>query len=70
MRLKMYLSLLLVLSTIFYTIAQERQKATFGSPTSEELTMKTYPTDPEAAGVVLFEKGKVYVKLVDNKIRT
>jgi hypothetical protein len=55
---------LLFLSTT--GITQERISAEFGKPTYNELQLKTYPEDPEATGVVLFEKGKNYVKLIEN----
>ena len=43
-------------------IAQKRITAVFGKPTHNDLQLKTYAKDPEATGVVLFEKGKNYVK--------
>ncbi|MCH7784710.1 MAG: DUF3857 domain-containing protein [Bacteroidetes bacterium] len=49
--------------------AQERETAEFGNPTNDELTMLSYDKDPEATGVVLFESGKNYVKLVRNNIK-
>lgn len=48
-------------------IGQERVTAEFGKPTPFELQLKSYPKAPEANGVVLFEKGINYVRLVDNK---
>ncbi len=62
--IKMSSLLLLFLSST--GIAQQRITAEFGRPTYNDLELKTYPKDPEAAGVVLFEKGKNYVKLVDD----
>jgi len=47
--------------------SQQRVKAEFGKPTPDELQMKSYPKAPEANGVVLFEKGINYVKLVEHK---
>lgn len=47
--------------------SQDRITAEFGKPTAFELQMKSYPKSPEANGVVLFEKGINYVKLIDNK---
>ena len=46
--------------------SQQRVTAQFGKPTYTELQMKSYPADTEAAGVVLYEKGKNYVKLTEN----
>ncbi|MAK34760.1 MAG: hypothetical protein CMC15_01100 [Flavobacteriaceae bacterium] len=51
------------------SIAQDRQQAVFGEPTHTELEMTSYAQDPDAAAVVLFEKGKTYVKLINSKIR-
>ena len=53
--------------TIAYT--QAGPEVIYGQPTSLELNMTSYPKDPEAAGVVLFERGKTYVKLVGNYVR-
>jgi hypothetical protein len=53
----------------FYSFAQNREVADFGNPNSQEINMTTYPKDSEAKGVVLFEKGKTYVKLVGNYVR-
>ncbi len=53
----------------FASLGQERVTSVFGSPSSLELSMKTYPEDREAAGVVLFESGRNSVKLKNNKIR-
>ena len=53
----------------FTSLAQERTTSVFGSPGSLELSMKTYPEDREAAGLVLFESGRNSVKLVNDRIR-
>ncbi|MCB0457418.1 MAG: DUF3857 domain-containing protein [Flavobacteriaceae bacterium] len=48
----------------YYTLqAQEKVVGVFGEPTRTDFDLKSYPKDPEAAAVVLFEKGKVSVKL-------
>lgn len=49
--------------------AQHKKKAEFGKPSQSELALKNYPKDPLANGVVLYERGKNYVELVDNNIR-
>ena len=49
--------------------AQTRKTAEFGKPTHEELSMKSYDKDPEASGVVLFEKGRHYFAYVEDKVR-
>ena len=65
----------LLLPVVFFCLlslksqSQERITATFGNPTNKELNMKTYPADTEAAAVVLFSKGKFYVKVVDDYVR-
>ncbi|RDK83254.1 DUF3857 domain-containing protein [Marinirhabdus gelatinilytica] len=63
--------LLCMLAVVFscQVFSQERQTATFGEPSSIELNMKSYPKDPEAAGVVLFETGRNSVQLVNDRIR-
>ncbi|QIE59102.1 DUF3857 domain-containing protein [Rasiella rasia] len=64
-----YFLAILFITTSISSFGQTRQTADFGNPTSLELTMTSYPNDSEAAGVVLFEKGKTYVKLVGNYVR-
>jgi len=46
--------------------SQDRVTAEFGNPSYNELQLKSYPKDSDAAGVILFERGKNYVKLVEN----
>lgn len=41
---------------------------TFGEPFKEEFAMTRYANDPEAAGVVLYERGNYYFDLVDNHV--
>lgn len=41
----------------------------FGKPTKEEISMVSYAPDPEASGVVLYEKGNYNVKQVGNYLR-
>lgn len=40
----------------------------FGEPTVQELNMSEYKDDPEAAGVVLYERGHYQVELIENRI--
>ncbi len=57
--------------TLFYgalSFSQERETAVFGEPFPEEFTMTSYSKDPEAAGVVLFERAKNYVELIDGYV--
>jgi hypothetical protein len=63
--------------TIFYIslfvsiscFSQQRVIATFGEPTYLEREMVRYEKDEESPAVVLFERGKNYVKIIDNRIR-
>ena len=54
---------LLIIFQNYHLHAQDKEMAIFGEPTQRELDLKLYPNDPEAAAVVLFEKGIVTVKL-------
>ena len=40
----------------------------FGEPTSAELTMTSYPSDPSASGILLYDKGNYKVEVRDNYI--
>lgn len=62
--LKPTIFLLLSLLIFFKSEAQN-----FGKPSKEEISMTTYPEDPEAAGVVLYEKGTYSVEVVNNYLR-
>lgn len=53
----------LFIANIFY--AQDKQTATFGKPSYQEINMTSYPEDLEASGLVFFEKGNYYFELVD-----
>lgn len=63
-RIPFILSLFLVINTF----SQERETAIFGEPSPADFALKSYPQDPEAAGVVLFESGKNYFDLVDDYV--
>ena len=64
-----YFILLLVLFISSISVSQTRKTAEFGNPTPGDFALNSYPQDPEAAGVVIFEKGKYYFGLVDNYVR-
>jgi hypothetical protein len=51
------------------SFSQQRETADFGNPTAEEFALQSYSKDPEAAGVVLFEKGNYYFELVENYVK-
>lgn len=59
--------LLITFFSITSINAQQKPKAEFGKPEHAELSMKTYPRDPEAAAVVLYERGKNYWKLIEGR---
>jgi hypothetical protein len=46
-----------------------RKTAEFGNPSPQDFALNSYAQDPEAAGVVLFEKGHYYFELVENYVR-
>ncbi len=48
---------------------QHRIPAVFGKPTFEELNMKVYAPDTEAAGVVLYDKGNYKVEEIDRQMK-
>ena len=60
--------------TLFFSLfsiiihSQERKTAEFGKPTYQEIMMTSYDKDPEASGVVLFEKGSNSIELIRNYI--
>ncbi|MCW5520716.1 hypothetical protein J1N09_12775 [Aureitalea sp. L0-47] len=61
---------ILLLSLLFISfnlLAQDRQKREFGIVDVRDHNVTSYSQDPEAAGVVLFEKGRNYWRLIDNK---
>lgn len=53
--------------TFFSVHSQIREKAEFGKLDSRDTNVTSYPKDPEAPGVVLYERGKNYWRLMDNK---
>ncbi|MDC8004441.1 transglutaminase-like domain-containing protein [Aureisphaera galaxeae] len=66
MNFRIYCTLisLLLISTL---TAQKKKEVAFGKPSQEELFMKTYPDDPEAAAVELYSQGKVSVILNEHR---
>ncbi len=65
---KNILLLLLFLVSIF-SYSQQTRTANFGELTHQELTMSPFEKDPEASGVVLFEKGEYTIALVQNYVQ-
>jgi hypothetical protein len=59
-------SCLLFVSSLF---AQISNIQTFGEPLQKEIDMKDFPSDPDAAGVVLYKRGNYTVDEVDGYIR-
>lgn len=53
----------------FHGNSQMSNIQTFGEPLKEEFNLKNYPSDPEAAGVVLYERGNYTVNQADGYIR-
>ena len=56
------LFLFIIILNSFLLQAQQRQVAEFGEPTDLEISMTSFPKDPEANAVVLFEQGKNHFK--------
>lgn len=54
---------------VFYGNAQISHIPTFGEPTQGELNLNNYLPDPEATGIVLYERGNYTVKEADGYIR-
>ena len=49
--------------------SQEQLTVTFGELTPDDLSFKTYEDDPDASAVVLYEKGKTDVQVVNGYIK-
>ena len=62
-------SFLFIILLNFSLHAQKRQSAEFGEPTEKELSMTSFPQDPEAPAVVLFEQGDYHFEVIDYSIR-
>ena len=56
-------------SLISICYSQTNGVHTFGEPLSQEFTMTGYALDPEATGVVLYERGNYTVDAADGYIR-
>lgn len=70
MQLLLRRSLLFIfLLSFFLNTAQQRKKAEFGILDISDRNTTSYPADPEAAGVVLYERGKNYVKVIRGNVR-
>lgn len=67
MRIYLFLFLLCISSQMGFS--QQRMEAEFGKISEQEISMTSYEKDPDANAVVLFEKAKNYVKLVNNSIK-
>ncbi|MCW9038235.1 DUF3857 domain-containing protein [Altibacter sp.] len=59
-------TLLHLLCTQVYS--QQRNVHSFGSPTLNEFSLETYDKEPEAAAVVLYERGKNFFEMVDYRL--
>ncbi len=55
--------------TIYFGQAQAEPVHTFGEPLQQEFSMTSYPLDPEASGVVLYERGNYTVDAADGYVR-
>src|SRR5690606_23715163 len=69
MRFSKIILLSLLLCSSLFSFSQERQTAKFGEPLPEEFAMTSYSIDPEATGVVLYERGNYTVDAADGYIR-
>ncbi|QAA82978.1 DUF3857 domain-containing protein [Aequorivita sp. H23M31] len=58
--------ILLMLSVLPF---QDGKAQIFGKPSKEEISMTRYAPDPEASGVVLYERGNYKVEAVNNYLR-
>ena len=56
---KKYIFLVLI-SCFNFSYSQTARTDEFGKPTKEELDLKSYEAEPEAAGVILYESGNYY----------
>jgi len=60
--------LILFLTITFKSFSQKTITAEFGKPTYQEISMTSYNKDPEASGVVLYEKGDYAIEVVRNYV--
>ena len=68
MRVRMFSTIIF----LFYCITSNSQVSwihAFGEPLVEEFALNSYPADPEAAGIVLYERGNYTVGEADGYIR-
>lgn len=59
----------IVFSSFICCYSQTIPPHTFGAPFPEEFNMKSYPLDPDASGVILYERGNYTVDAADGYIR-
>lgn len=64
-----YYIIIFFFSGPIFCTAQERLTADFGNPTQADYDLTTYPADPDATGVVLFESGYYYADVINDYIR-
>src|SRR5690606_1114400 len=62
-----FLFLVLLFPLFFY--AQQVPQPEFGKPSQEELDMTSYPKDPDADAVILYERGDIEFETVNNKVK-
>lgn len=62
---RFFLTVLLFISGLAYS--QISEPHTFGEPSWDEINFSHYPQDPDAAGVVLYERGYYTVDVVNNR---
>lgn len=67
MRFTLNLLLLLTFCTSALFAQKKELKVKFGKISDEEMNMKSYPRDPSAPAVVLFDKGRVSHRFVESR---
>ncbi|MCB0533093.1 MAG: DUF3857 and transglutaminase domain-containing protein [Saprospiraceae bacterium] len=67
MRCNLNILLLIALFSTSLSAQTKELKVKFGKISDEEMTMRLYPADPSAPAVVLFDKGRVSHRYVENK---
>lgn len=68
MKLLNFLTSVFFFLLVFTSFSQSRISPEFGIITDEDLQFKVFEDEPEAAGVVLFESGKNYIKYTKGDI--
>jgi len=67
---KRYLYSILMVLACGLTLQAQETGVKFGHPTSEELGVLSYPDDPTADAVILYERAYVKLELIDNYLMT